>query len=123
MKWQHMNLQTRLYLIAAVILLVGLGSALLIYLTADTESDSTLIHDFENSKKYNRELELYGGKANVMADKLWRWFDGLWHGESLAYTVAGISILLSLGFSFFAYHTPPDIQTADTPENGRNGPA
>ena len=118
-----MNLQTRLYLIAAVILLVGMGSALLIYLTAGSESDSALIHEFENSKKYKHELELYGGKANVMADKLWRWFDGLWHGESLAFTVAGLSILLSFGFGFFAYHTPPDIQAAIPPENKRNGTA
>ena len=100
MKWKTANLQTRLYLISAIILLVGLGSAILIYLTA--ENDSYGILGYEDSKTYIHDLELYGGKANVLASEFMRWFGGLWHGKSLAFTVACITIFISFGFFFVA---------------------
>ena len=106
MKLTSTNLQTRLYLISALILLVGMGSAILIYLTADNASDSDL--GLENSKMYMHDLELYGGKANVMANELRNWFDGLWHGRSLAFTIAFITVLLSFGFFYTARHLPSD---------------
>ena len=58
----------------------------------------------EDSKKYLRDLELYGGKANVLMDQFRRWFMGLWHGKSLAYTIAGITIFISLGTFYVANH-------------------
>ena len=106
MKWKIINKQTRLYLISAVVLLVGLGSATLIYLTAANDSDNAL--DFENSKVYIHDLELYGGKANVLAEELRNSFVGLWHGKSLAYTVACITLVISFGVFFVANHLPPD---------------
>ncbi len=106
MIWNITNKQTRLYLISAVILLVGLCSALLIYLTAENDSDNVL--DFENSKIYLHDMELYGGKANVLAYELRNWFVGLWHGTSLAYTIACITIVISFGIFFVARHLPPD---------------
>jgi hypothetical protein len=51
MSWKTINLRTRLYLITAIILLVGLGSTTLIYLTAENASDSVLVRQFETSKK------------------------------------------------------------------------
>ena len=108
MKWKITNMQTRLYVIAAVILLIGLGSAVLIYLSAENASHSTLIHDFENSKRYRHDLEVIGGKMNVLMDQFCRWFDGLWHGKSLASTVAWITLFISTGFFLFAYHLPCD---------------
>ena len=100
MKWKISNLLTHRYLITVIILLVGLGSSVLIYLTADFASDSGLVNDFENSKKYMHDLELYGGKANVLASELTNWVVGLWHGKSLAFTVACITIVIALGFYF-----------------------
>jgi hypothetical protein len=102
MKWKTADLQTRLYLISAIILLIGLGSAILIYLTA--ENDPYGILGYEDSKTYMHDLELYGGKANVLANELMRWFGGLWHGKSLAFTVACITIFISFGFFFVANH-------------------
>jgi hypothetical protein len=102
MKLKCSNPEARRYFITALILLIGLGSALLIYLTADNASDNGLVNDFENSKKYMHDLELYGGKANVLANELTKWFSGLWHGKSLAFTVACITIIIALGFFFFA---------------------
>jgi hypothetical protein len=106
MKGKITNPQTRLYLVAAVILLVGLSSAILIYLTSENDSDNVL--DFENSKIYMHDLELYGGKANVLADELRNWFVGLWHGKSLAYTIACITSVMSFGVFFVAKHLPSD---------------
>ena len=65
------------------------------------------------SKKYLRDMELYGGKANVIADELRRWVVGLWQGKSLAYTVACIAIVTSFGVFYVASHLPsrqdPDV--------------
>ncbi|MFZ2448078.1 MAG: hypothetical protein WAW37_17105 [Syntrophobacteraceae bacterium] len=109
MNWKATNRQTRLYLVAAVILLVGMGSAIAIYLTAEPPSGSAMVYDFHNSKRYVHALELYGGKMNVLADRLWRWFEGLWHGRSLAFTVGWITIVISTGLLLVAYCLPPDL--------------
>ena len=109
MKSNITNQQTRLYLIAAVILLVGLSSAGLIYLTAGNGPDNG--PDFDNSKIYLHDLELYGGKANVLANEFRNWFAGLWQGKSLAYTVVSITLVMAFGFFFVARHSPPDSKT------------
>ncbi len=56
----------------------------------------------EDSKQYLRGLALHGGTANVLADKFGRWFDGLWHGKSLAFNVGCIAILISSGIFYAA---------------------
>jgi len=109
MKWKITKQQTHLYLISAIILLIGLGSAIFIYLTAGTDSDSFL--GYEDSKMYIHDLELYGGKANVLASEFMRWFLGLWHGKSLAFTVACITIFISFGFFFVANHLRSDLKS------------
>jgi len=116
MKWNNMPLKIRLYVISAIILLVGLSSAVVIYLTAMDDSDNVLGYEVvdgvvypitpQNSKMYVHDLELYGGKAAVLADEFKRWFIDLWHGKSLAFTIAFISTILCIGVSFVAYHTP-----------------
>lgn len=119
MKWKITNLLKHRCIITAIILLVGLGSAILIYLTADNGPDSGLVNGLENSKKYIHDLELYGGKANVLANELTNWFAGLWHGTSLAFTVACITIVIALGYFFFASLLGSDARD----ENKRDGTA
>ena len=119
MKWKITNLQTRLYLISAIIPLVGSGSAILIYLTAENDSDSIL--GYEDSKMYIHDLELYGRKANVLANEFMRWFVGLWHGKSLAFTVACITIFISFGFFFVANHLRSDLKSDARGKNNRGG--
>ena len=43
-----------------------------------------------------------GGKAAIVANDLNKWFAGLWQGESLAYTVAVITIIIAAGYYFIA---------------------
>lgn len=80
---------------AAAVLVVGLISAVWIYLGAPPSTTDILGYDPAQSKQYLRAMELYGGKANVLAAELRAWFDGLWHGTRLAYTVACASVLLA----------------------------
>jgi membrane-associated HD superfamily phosphohydrolase len=117
MIWKVTNQQKSRYLITAIILLVGLGSAILIYLTAETAPDSVLGNEPKYSKMYMHDLELYGGKANVLASEFSRWFAGLWHGQSLAFTVACITIFISFGFSYVASHLPSDLKPDVRGEN------
>jgi signal transduction histidine kinase len=103
-------LRKKLIFVGVIILLVGLGSAVLIYYQSPgNDSDNVLGYEIiggssypirpEDSRIYRRDLELYGGKAAVLTDQFSRWFGGLWRGKTLAFTVAGISIFIS--FLFF----------------------
>ena len=131
MKWKTTTLQTRLYLISALILLVGLSSSIWIYLTAGSDSKSMLGYEIiggnaylitpEHSKKYVHDLKLIGGNAAVFADEFSRWFIGLWHGKSLACTVACITIFISLGFFFAARTSPSDLESDAHDEHNRVG--
>lgn len=91
----------RCYIITAAILLVGFGTAVAIYLTAG-EAQVDPFAEFENSKKFAYELERMGGKAAIAANGLNKWFAGLWQGETLAYTVAVITIIIAAGYYFIA---------------------
>ena len=116
MKRKVADLRESLILIGAIIMLVGLGSAILIYQSTGDNSDSVFGYEIidgsaypirpEDSRMYRRDLELYGGKAAVLADDFSRWFVGLWHGKSLAFMVAGISIFISFGIFFAANRLP-----------------
>jgi hypothetical protein len=113
MKWKITDRHTCLNFISLIILLAGLGSAIWIYQTAGNDSNSVIGYEEEDgafypmmpedSKKFLRDLELYGGKTGVLMYEFRRWFVGLWHGKSLAYTVACITILISLGFHAVNY--------------------
>ena len=130
MTWQIPDRQTRLKLISVIILLVGLGSATWIYQGAENTPYGALGYLNEggilfpvmpeDSKQYLRSMELYGGKANVLADQFRRWFVGLWHGKSLAFTVACIAILISFGFFFTAKQLPSRLKSDVRGENNVN---
>jgi hypothetical protein len=95
MRGSSTPLRTGLHVFAAGILLVGLLSAVLIYLTAEDPSESTAMYDFHHSKKYRHDVEAYGGKMTVVANELVRWFESLFQGKSLAVTITCLSIALS----------------------------
>lgn len=94
------SLQLR-HRITAAILLAGLGSAAAIYLTAREEPLSPFA-EFEKSKKFVNQLERMGGKAALVANDFNTWFAGLWRGESLAYTVAVITVVIAAGYCFIS---------------------
>jgi len=131
MKWETANQQTRLYLITAIILLVGLGSSLLIYLAAENDPDNVVGYEAvggyvypvmpEDSKRYIHDLELYGGKTNVLVNDFMRWFAGLWHGKPLAVTIACITLFISFCFFYIARHLPSDSKSDARDDNNPGG--
>ncbi len=131
MQCKRENLPACLKLIGGIILLVGLVSAMLIYQSAGNYTSAVLGYesgngtiypmDPEDYKMYSRDMELYGGTANVLLDDLRRWFDGLWHGKSLAFIVACTTILLSSGLFYAANHLAPLLKSEDSSESHRDG--
>ena len=107
-----MTRRLRFNLAGAAVLVIGLLTALLIYLTAADAPVDALGYQFADgtvyavqpgdSKMYRHELERFGGKAAVLADELERWFSGLWRGKRLAGMVAILSLLVALGFFYAA---------------------
>lgn len=116
------TLRERHRLVAAMILAAGLAAALVIYLTARPAATDPL-GDPEDSKRYLREMEVYGGTANVLASELREWFEGLWHGERLAYTIASLAVLSAGGYWFFAtrLQREPDGEVEGDGQPGGNG--
>jgi len=130
MRWEIPNLSICLNLLGAIILLVGLGSALLIYQRARNDSYGVLGYEDvdgtvypimpEDSKQYLRDLELFGGKANVLADEFRRWFVGLWHGKSLAFIIACTTVIISFGSFYAANHLTRHAKSDVDRENYRD---
>ena len=120
MKWKF-SLQARLYLSGAIILLIGLAASAVIYLKTADVTDTGMGSEVEQSKQYMRDLELYGGKMNVLAVELSKWFNGLWHGRSLAYTLGCLTILISSLLFFIADHWPSDPESDNPKEGKRDG--
>jgi hypothetical protein len=133
MKSKTLDPYTCLNLISVIILIVGLGGAILIYLTAEDTPYGVLGYEEgrgtaypvmpEDSKQYLRGLELYGGKINVLMDRIRRGFVGLWHGRTLAFTLACITVFISFGVFYTANYLLPSHGESGFPsENNRNGP-
>ncbi|MGA8006787.1 MAG: hypothetical protein WCA17_11860 [Burkholderiales bacterium] len=108
----------RLYLGSALVLVLGLCAAAVIYATTSDASDGAVGYEVINgvaypvapadSKAYQRELERFGGKANVLAAELTQWFAGLWRGRNLAFTVAFLSVLVALALYLYAKYLGPE---------------
>jgi hypothetical protein len=91
----------RCYLTTVSILLSGLIVSLVIYLLAEDDTYNP-IAEYEGSKKFAYELERIGGKSAVVANEFNNWFAGLWHGRQLAFTIAGITVLVAIVYYFIA---------------------
>src|SRR6266496_127257 len=108
MKSGPMTPQARARAGTLAILVVGFAAAVVIYLTAHTPPGNPLGYDPLDTKKYLHDLEEFGGKANVLAAEFREWFESLWHGKRLAFTVAAITVISAWAFRFFATPLPPD---------------
>jgi hypothetical protein len=86
----------RLRGIALAILIIGFGSAISIYLTAEPTPVNPFGYDRFASKSYVRDLERFGGKFAVLTAELSQWLAELWHGKSLAVVIAISSLSLAL---------------------------
>ncbi|MGO8717206.1 MAG: hypothetical protein ACLQSX_15215 [Smithella sp.] len=126
------NKQDILTIFGIMILLIGFGISVFIYLMADNDENNFLGYEViggsaypirpEDSKAYQRDLQIVGGKAFVLEDKFQRWFTGLWHGKSLAFMVAGITLLISAGFFYAANNLPSLSRDYARDEKNRGNP-
>jgi hypothetical protein len=82
-------------LIACLVFGVGILISIGIYINARPPLPNPLGYDPLDTKRYRRELELYGGKSNIMATEVREWFAGLWQGKNLSYTIACITVVVS----------------------------
>jgi hypothetical protein len=109
----------RIRLVTRAILAVGFAAAVAVYVLASARPEDPL-NDQLTSKKYLHDLELYGGKANVLAAEFRDWFAGLWYGRNLAGTIAVLTVLTALVYRFFATPLPPagELDDVDEPRPG-----
>src|SRR5262249_30145314 len=80
------------------IFILGIGVACVLYVTASPPPDYPLGYDPFDSKKYLRELEVYGGKINILAVQFRQWLASLWRGKPLAYTIACLTLIVAALF-------------------------
>jgi hypothetical protein len=90
-----------LKLLGLLILLAGVGSAVVIWETQDRidrqDIEGTTALAPEDSRRYTHDVEQYYGKSGLLADKWTRWFEGLAHGKGLAKTIAVVSMVAASG--------------------------
>jgi hypothetical protein len=102
---------SQLRLLSYVICTLGLFTAIFLYVTASPTPPLPLGYDPFASKTYVRELELYGGKINILAVEFRQWFARLWRGQHLAYTIAFLTLILSSLLWFFGSHAASHPET------------
>ena len=131
MNWKILHKPACLNLIGVIILLVGLGGAALIYQRAVNVPYDAWGYEIvdgaiypimpQDSKMYRHNLELYGGKMNVIMEDFRKWFAGLWQGKSLAVIVGCTAMLISFGFFYTANYLIPRLDSEAGDENNQDG--
>jgi len=105
--------------IVALILILGFGASIAIYIRAEPGSANPTGYEPEESKRDLRDMEMYGGNANLLASDFRHWFASLWHGRRLAFTAAFLTVALALMILFFGVPLP-DAEAAS--RGTRSGP-
>jgi hypothetical protein len=115
-------LNARFHLIAVYLLVIGLPAAAAVFVRTGAPggngaADYAAVgeHSYSSNpvetKRDDYEMERIGGKSNLLAADIRDWFDGLWHGRRLAYTLAFLSVGGSGVCFFLAYFVtfPPPL--------------
>jgi hypothetical protein len=121
MKWKGVDPHARLRVGTIAILLVGFASAIAIYLAALPPPGNPLGYEPGDTKTFVRDMEVYGGKGNLLAYEFRQWFASLWHGKPLAFTTAAITVIVAGVFAFFAAPLPPDPEAAGVTSSSSRG--
>jgi hypothetical protein len=108
---------SQLRFLSYAIFTIGLFSAVFIYVTAAPTPQHPLGYDPFASKKYVRDLELYGGKINILAVEFRQWFDRLWRGKNLSYTIAFLTVILASLLRFLGAHAASNLETHSEEHN------
>jgi len=115
--------QVRLYLAGYLALAAGsLGSVWAYRRAAQDVVGGAVIVSAYDTKKYQDQLERYGGKANILATEMQEWFVGLWHGRHLAYTLAVLTFAVALACFYVALFLPDLPPFGEDPDRGPDAP-
>ena len=114
--------QARLRALGLLVLLLGLGSASVIYWRGAHSSDASRgvrpddPLSVEDSKRASRDVEIYYGKTGLLGMKLWQQMQ---RPGSLAILIAAVSTLTAGGCFLFAHGPPIPVKQAEggEPEN------
>ena len=87
-------------IVAGVIGVVGCAIGLAIWALATPDAANPL-EAYEQSKRYDAELQRVGGKSAVFGAELQRGIASLFHGPTLGLTICGLSLALAGGLLFF----------------------
>jgi hypothetical protein len=82
----------RLRASGAILLVVGLLAAVIIFCTARPPQDLGILGDDVLTKRDSLQLEKIGGRSYILFNDFNEWFASLWHGQRPAYTVGVLSI-------------------------------
>jgi hypothetical protein len=96
-----------------VVLLGGLLAAAAIYLLAGSDANADAEAGITRQKMYEHNIALIGGKGAIYAVRLNEWLSSLWHGTTLAFTIAVLSVVLAAACFGLAWLTalPPQGET------------
>ena len=75
-----------------LVLVIGLSVASGIYFFAPEQDKNAALYEMAISKRYNRTLQQFGGKASVLFDEVQTWFAARWQGKQLGVTIGWISV-------------------------------
>ena len=86
-----------------------MGIALAVYVTATPVVENPEAEELEHSKAYlrSRWTAIGGAAAAVLGNDLREWFDSLWHGQRLAFTIAVIAVLVAGAYYVWEITAPP----------------
>jgi hypothetical protein len=107
--------------ITVLLLLIGFGTALAVYFTAQPVPDDPVMRELMASKGYARQMRMIGGQATMDAAEFSGWLADLWHGRKLAGTLAVLTAGVTLIFRFVASH--PDYLSAEDAPKDKTPPA
>jgi len=109
------RLRNRFLIAAALVLIIGLLAATVVYVAADEEVTATsyvivggeaYAVDPTRTKSYVLQVERFGGKAAVLFDEFNRWFAARWEGKALGVTIGWISAGAAALLCWIASRTP-----------------
>jgi hypothetical protein len=116
------RVQVWLYCAGYLVLFSGsAGSAWVYRVATDDAASQAIIARAQDTKKNQYQLEVIGGKANVVATEIQQWFSSLWHGRQLADTLAVLTFAAALACFFIAYFLP-DLPPFDDGAPGKKEP-
>ena len=98
----------RFRLMSYIIFIVGIFISAVIYVTAGPPMEHPFGYNPLSTKVFLRQLELFGGKGNIMAAEFREWFVGLWQGKNLSFTIAAITVIISMILWYIGYRKRSD---------------